>query len=314
MELLFNNENKGQVEIKKTLGFLNAGFTYENIEPDLYLWTPDLVDIIGQETYDRIVTFYKAASNPTGTAQEIATNRAILKYAQLYVLSMGYLAYSSDNDLIHGNDGRSSRSEEDQEKPFEWQINKSNSSIKKRAYRALDLLILELDGSNWTEWTESDQYSKSKNVFLKNTKEFHAVFPINKSGQLYYRLVPFMDDIENDEIKPILGATVFGDLKSKSDPNEDEEKLILLIKKAVAYKSLGKALKAFPVEMFPEGMVHTENTRMKSEARAEVMQFMNKEGDDYMLKLEYEYAQQNQTFEDIPLTNGLNEDSKYVDL
>ncbi|UOY07712.1 hypothetical protein L0P88_03975 [Muricauda sp. SCSIO 64092] len=314
MDLLFNHGNNGQDEIKATLGFLSADFTYKNLEPDIYLWTPDLIEVIGQSVYDRIVAFYNQGDNPSQTGVELATNQTILKFAQLYVLSMAYLAYAPDNDLIHGNDGRTMRSEEDQEKPYEWQINKSNSNIKKRAYKALDQLLLQLDAAGWSEWTESEQYTMAKSLYLKNTNQFDAVFVINKSGQLYYRLVPFMGDIEYDEVMPILGQEKFLDLRSKSNPTEEEKTLILLVKKAVAYKSLGKALKAFPVEMFPEGMVHTENTRMKSEARAEVMQFMNKEGSDYLIKLEYEFTKQSQTYEDIPLTNGLNEGSKFVDL
>lgn len=318
MDILFNREiedlKQGQIELKETLGFLSADFTYGNIEPDILLCTPDLVDFIGDGVYQKILQFYKGQTDPPPEDDALDKLERALKLCQLYILSMAYLDYASDNDLTHGNDGRSSRTEEDQEKPFEWQINKSNSSIKKRAYKALDQLMLLLDESEWTEWTGSGQYTAANSIFIKNTKEFDQVFPIHKSGQLYYRLVPFMTDFENDRVMPILGQTSFDSLKGAATPTPEEMELIRLIRKAVAHLSLGKALKAFPVEMFPDGIVHTEKSRAMSEARAEVMQFFDKEGENYLLKLEHEHAQQNQTFDNIELTPGLNDGEKYVSL
>ncbi|NYJ27510.1 DUF6712 family protein [Allomuricauda sp. ARW1Y1] len=318
MKLLFNrevnSEKQGQKEIKETLGFLSADMSFTNLESDIILCTPDLIDLIGTEVYDKMADFYNGEDNPPTENAEVERHNKAVKYAQIYILSMAYLDYASDNDLNHGNDGRTVRTEEDQDKPFEWQVNKSNSSIKKRGYKALDQLMLLLDSSGWTEWTGSDQYKQANSIFIKNTKEFDTVFPINKSGQLYYRLVPFMADIESDKVSPILGKDVFESLKTEESPDAGQKELQRLVKKAVAHLSLGKALKAFPVEMFPDGIVYSENTRMKSEARAEVMQFMNKEGNDYLIKLEHVFSQQNQTFEQINLTQGLSEGSKHVSL
>lgn len=314
MELLFNYNDAGKSEIKQTLGFLDGNFSYQNLESDLKLQTPYLIDFIGTEVYGKLVTEYKNNTTPTPSAEEASKLKTAIGFAQIYLLSMAYLAYASDNDLIHGNDGRSQRSEEDQSAPYQWQIDKSNSSIKKRAYRALDQLILVLDGSGWDEWTTSDQYKKSKSVIIPNTNAFDQVLPIHKSGQLYYRMVPFMADIEKYQVMPILGATDYQTLKNAANPTAEQIKLIDLARKAVAFLTMGKAFKAFPVEMLPDGLNHVENTRMKSEARAEVMQFYNQEGKNYLIKLENEYTHQNQAFEQLNLTHGLQEGAKHVNL
>jgi len=44
------------------------------------------------------------------------------------------------------------------------------------------------------------------------------------------------------------------------------------------------------------------------------MEFLNAEGEKYLKKLEYEFSQQNLTFEEIKTTNGLEEGKKYVNL
>lgn len=307
MKLLFNKDDAGKTEIKNILGFLEGGFNYENLEPDIILTTPYLIDLVSQAVYDKVETHYDSGNEDENL--DLA-----LKYMQLYILSMAYLDYAPDNDLNHGVSGRSFRSEDNEKIPWEWQIEKSNSSIKKRAYKALDQLFALLDKLAWAEWTASDPYKASKALFIQNTAAFDAVYPINKSGQLYYRLVPFMKDFEVDKVAPILTNTVTDTLRNKTTPSATEKELINLIRKAVAYLSLGKAYKVFPIEMMPESILYNEDTKMKSEARAEVMQFLTNEGEKYLLKLEYEYSRQNATYEAIDPLQGLQAGTKHVSL
>lgn len=307
MKLLFNNNNEGQSEIKATLGFLDGNFTYANIEPDIKLNTPFLIDLISQAVYDKLEAQYSGAGTDETIAQAIT-------YCQIYILSMAYLDFASNNDLSHTNSGRSFRNEENEKLPWEWQLLKDEASMARRAYKALDLLFILLDGSSWAEWTSSEAYKKANALFIKNTNAFDDAFPINKSGQLYYRLVPFMADFEDNDIIPIITQPKADELKAAATPNANQKKLLVLIQKALAYLALGKALKAFPVEMIPSGIIYNENTRMKSEARAEVMQFFNNEGKNYLTRLEHEYQSQNATFETLKTTNGLEEGKKYVNL
>ncbi|MEX0275707.1 MAG: DUF6712 family protein [Flavobacteriaceae bacterium] len=317
MNLLFNElingARKGSTEIKATLGFLDGGFNYDNLEPDIKLNTPYLIDLIGKEVYNKVVAYYKDPESISDPDESSKLSNALV-FMRLYVLSMAYLDYAPDNDLNHGNSGRTFRSENNEKIPWDWQVAASNSSIKRRAYKALDQLILLLDGSGWSEWTNSEQFKKSKSVLITNTNDFDAIFPINKSGQLYYRLVPFMVDFEEGHLVPILTSEYYGPLKSKSDPTDEEKSILQLAKKAIAYLSLGKALKAFPVEMFPDGMAHREKARDQSMARAEVMQFLNTEGQRYLQRLQHEVDTQRQTYNPIDPMTGLDPNSKHVSL
>ena len=313
MKLLFNKGNAGKTELKAILGFLDGDFNYTNIEPDIKMNTPYLVDLVGQAVYDKITGYYEDNAF-VEEAPEVAKHKEALSYMQIYIASMAYLDYSPNNDLVHTNAGRTFRSEENEKIPWEWQINADNSAIKKRAYKALDLLFLMLDSSGWEEWTTSDAYKKASSLFLKNTKQFDTVFPINKSGQLYYRLVPFMDDFETYQVQPVLNVDKITELKTVADPDASQKVLINLIQKALAYLSLGRAYKLFPVEMFPAGLVYNEDGAKRSESRAEVMQFLNTEGEKYLQKLEYEYARQNETFTERNTMPGLEADTKYVNL
>lgn len=312
MQLLFNENNDGQTEIKAVLGFLDGGFTYANLETDIKLNTPYLIDMVGSDVYNTIAGYYVTPGSP-GTPLEEQLELA-LHYSRTYILSLAYLDFAPDNDLKHSNSGRTFSSTENEKIPWEWQVDKSDSSIRRRAYRALDQLMALLDESEWPEWTGSDQYKRANRIFIKNTLAFDKVFPIQRSGQLYYRLVPFMEDFENDKVRPILTPTVFDDLKAADAPTDDQKKLLEFILKAVAYLALGKGLKAFPVEMMPDGLRFQEDTKSKSEVRAETMQFLNSEGEKYLRRLEFELEQQNLTFEQIHPVQGLDEDEKFVSL
>ena len=307
MDLLFNNINDGQNELKKTLGFLDGDFSYVNLEPDIKINTAYLIDFIGQSVYDKLVEDYKDSSKDPLSVSAI-------DFSRLYLASMAYLDYAPNNDLTHGNSGRSFRNEDNEKLPWEWQIDKDNAAISERAYKALDQLFAILDKSEWTEWTESEAYKTANKLFIKSAIQFDKAFSINKSSQLYYRLVPFMEDIETDEILPILSESVVMELKSTEEPSDSQKRLLNQARNALAYLSLAKGLKSFPVEMFPRTLVYAENTRMKSQARAEVMLFMENEGRKHLQKLENEYGKQTETFTELKTTNGLEEGKKYVNL
>lgn len=312
MKLLFNKGDQGNTEIKSILGFVDAGFSYKNIEPDVKLQTPYLIELIGQELYDKIEAFY--ADNNSVPEGERPDHQTVLDYMQLYIMCMAYLDFAPNNDLSHTTSGRSFRNEDNEKIPWQWQLEEDNKAIAKRGYRALDHLFTKLDKLQWTEWTSSDAYKKANQLFVKTTLEFDNIFPIDKSGQLYYRLVPFMQDIEKDYIIPILTEATATTLKEASDPSDAQKELIRLSRNIAVYKSLAKGFKSFPVEMMPKGLTYHENTAMKSKARAEVMLGLKNEADRYLQMLEHEYQTQNQSFETLNTTNGLSDGKKYVSL
>ncbi|GAK96815.1 hypothetical protein JCM19294_1124 [Nonlabens tegetincola] len=99
MKLLFNRNGEGSAEMKQLLGWLNTTLRYKNIESDIDLETPRLIEFISQPVYDHIYNLYKTNSN-----EEV--DKDLIKYAQLYISCMAYLSYASNNDLSHGSTGR----------------------------------------------------------------------------------------------------------------------------------------------------------------------------------------------------------------
>ncbi|MFC0605892.1 DUF6712 family protein [Winogradskyella pulchriflava] len=311
MKLLFNYNDQGQTELKTTLGFLNADFNYDNLQPDIKLNTPYLIDLISQEVYDKMVNYYQPES---GTPTPNEDLDLAIEYSRLYIASMAYLDYAPNNDMSHSNSGRSFRNEENEKIPWQWQIDSDNAAIAERAYKALDRLFALLDQTEWTEWTNSEAYKAANKLFIKDAITFDKSFSINRSAQLFYRLVPFMEDIETEYINPIITDDLADTLRAVEEPDADQKKLLTLIKSAIAYFSLSKALQSFPVQMFPQTLRYAYTEQNKLEEKDKTVMVMEAEGKKYVLKLENEYGRQTETFTTLKTTNGLTEGKKYVNL
>lgn len=312
MKLLFNKASQGQSEVKALLGFFDADIKYKNLETDVELNTPYLVQFIGQEMYDKLEEFYNSDQTEIGAD----ALKAMLKSAQLYILLMAYLEFASNGDIIHGNSGRKIHFATDQKTPWDWQIKADNGALERRAYKALDRLIDLLNTSTFAEWKDSDQYKLSKSLFVSTTNEFHKIYPINFSGQLYYRLVPFMDDIEKESILSILGADKFNELKTAIDiaPNSEDAQLLQYAKKITTYLAMDQAIKMFPEEMLNDKVDYKISEKERENSRQYKCQFIQTQVKNFERELEKILAVQNAEEYSIDQLHGIKKENKHVNL
>ena len=317
MKLLFSATS----ELKKSLGFLDADLSFDNFQTDIEHATLDLINLIGQAAYDAIEAYYDDVPGytPGGgdpTAEEMAD---LLKNAQDPVAMFANLAIEANTDVSHTNAGRTIKVGSDEKQPWEWQINRDNSAQYRRAFKALDVLINELDTLAYTSWIQSDEYKASKQYFVYTTRQFNKIYGINNSRSLYLRLQPFMEDAEEEHIEPKIGITKYAELKENilddSVPTADAL-LLKRIQKAVAFFALADAFKTLPVEMFPEGLItYREKGRMASQARTETMLFFHDKAKYHLSRLEKLVDEIEAVNTDVidPIT-GIDDGEKFVNL
>lgn len=322
MKLLFNKNDNGQEEITNLLGFLSSDFKYDRLQTDIELNTPDLIDLISLEVYEKIVAFYESTSSTDKTDRLFR----VLKLSQTYICIRAYYDFAANNDLMHTTAGRKMDKATDESTPWDWQIQADNAALMKRAYKTLDQLILELDKSKLSEWLNSENYKASKSLFIWKTSILNKRYPINNSAQLYFRLVPFMEDFELTEISSRISPELYVRLKESIQPPDDfkkltikEQQILKYIEFSIAYLSLGKGYKVFPIEMFPDKINYKENTKMKAQSRAEVMDFLNDEAKKYLLKIEEAVSNSIDKIETLDVDSfnlipGLDDNTKHVDL
>lgn len=324
MELLFNKNENGQEEITEMLGFLSADFKFDRMQTDIELNTPELIYFISETVYLKISEFYKEESPDAALTKQLSN---VLKKAQLFIAIMAYHDYSGNNDLMHTTAGRKMNNAPDEKTPWDWQITADNAALKKKAYKALDQLIIALDKSKLTEWLESEPYKKSKALFVHKTSIFNSRYSINNSEQLYFRLVPFMKDIEIVEICSRVDNDLYLRLKNSIKPlnnfaplNVKEQSLKIAIETAIVYLTLKKAYKMFPVEMFANKINYKDSAKAQAIARAAVIQSFEEEARIQLKNIEIlvkEIANSKIILiktTPLNLTPGLETGSKHVDL
>lgn len=316
MELIFNKADKGQEEIKKLMGFINADLSFKNMLTDISLHIPKLIQIIGLPMYEKLLKFYNDQLEPAPTDEQKKSLELILKRGQLYVLLLAYKAYAPNADLIHGNNGRKAHFAEGERAAWDWQIAADNGALLKRAYKALDELILTLDASGFNEWTDSDQYKTAAGLFIYNTEQLHKVYPIDYSGQLYHQLIPFMEDVELENILAILGAEKFQELKGvlRTDQEPGQKKLINYSKKVIAYRILAKASQLLPEEMLNFPINYKVSETEREEIRKQRSREFEGEALYFESLLEREKRIQAGAADTRDLTHGIKAGQKHVNL
>ncbi len=259
MKLLFDTQTTaGSTELKELLGFIDADLKLKNLIPDINTATNDIVDIIGLELYTAIYDIYK-----TTAAASLTDFQKQLIYATRYPIAVNaYMLHAPSNDIAHTNNGRKMRQDENEKQAFEWMLDRDDRSLEKRYYRAIDDLIVFLDGMTDSAlkniWVSSDAYKSINKTFIKSTVQFDIFFPI-KSRLLLIKLAPAIALCEQYEIKPRIGTEKFSTLKTAFTANTvtdaQDLELIRLIQQASAYYSLAWAMPRLSVNLFPQGVL-----------------------------------------------------------
>ncbi len=244
MELLFKDAT-GNVELKSLLGFLDLDLKFANIKAKIITATNDVINIVGQEMYDKAVVEYKKADDATDKNNDIIFN------FQYPIAIQAYRKFAPHNDLSHTNKGRVNRIEDKEKTPFEWMIEKDNQALERSYYEALDDLIRYLE-KNITAWKETDSFKKTHELFITTAAEFDDIFPIGNSRLLLLKLAPGLRKAEDEQIKSRIGTELFAALKADASSNIT---LVKKIKEGIVYQAMAWGLRRLNVQMFPEGVL-----------------------------------------------------------
>jgi hypothetical protein len=263
MNILFKKTTAGSSELKELMGFIDADLKIQNLIPDLNTATNDIIDLIGDDVYKKAVELY----NEGVTADE---NKNFI-YAVRYPIAVNaYRLFAESNDLSHTNNGRKMRQDDNEKQAFEWMIERDNTALEKRYYRALDDLIKFLDRSKvetetettlYTIWTKSEAFKATHNLFIRTVAEFDRFFTI-KSRLLLIKMAPAICECEEYNIKPRVGVAKLTALKQALKENTNitdanDLALIRLIQKASVSYALAWSMHRLSVQLYPEGIMQT---------------------------------------------------------
>jgi len=169
-----------------------------------------------------------------------------------YVIALrAYGYYAPKNDLSHTEDGRKMRAQENEKNPFQHMIVDNDEALEKAYYRALNDLMELMEKDEISQWIESEEYQKRKQLIVRKLKDFDDYFPIS-SLLLFHNLVPGLLKCQRKEIVPRITDAKFSALL---DGTLEDTKLKELIKEACIYYALADRMPKLAVTMMPDHIV-----------------------------------------------------------
>lgn len=283
--MLFNKNNQGTDELKNHLGFLFKSNRFNNIETDIMLAEESIIEYIGQPVYDLAQTHYSSADyekEEPSEAEARLTN--LVHHIQLPVALFAYFSYAPHSDISHEDSGRKVQIDPEREKlPWEWMIEKDNKAVLNKAHKTTDRLIafLEKEEENISQWKESDAQKAARRLFVKNALTFDKIFPIERSRRFFIKIIPFIDEVERDQIKPVLTPDVFDDIKTAIKAGltyNDDEDILGLIQVPTVLLAMSIAINRLSIDIMPNGIFQNYvSDRLTQKAKAIAPSALRKE-------------------------------------
>ena len=251
MKILFRDIE----EFRACVPWLYKTAEFERFVLDIELATEDLIEVIGERVYDRVVKAYEE-----GTGEEL------VRCCQLPVALSAYLSYCANGDVSHEESGRKVKIDKDSESlPWQWMIDQDNAAIRAKVGKAVDRLIGFLDKhvDEIEEWKESERRKGMNELFVRSAAEFDDIVPIDRSRGFFLRVLPYVRGVDRDMVKYV-GKERFGALKEamrEGTLDDEQGRIVELCREVVPHLVMAKAVRRLSVQVLPDSVV----TRFDSE-------------------------------------------------
>lgn len=278
--MIFNKSSNGSAELKSLIGFIYASISYDNLLTYLNFAKRDLVRIIGKNIYKMALDFYNSEDYEAETPTDIQIRKTeLVKRIQLPVALLAYRRYAPGSDLAHNDSGRQITVTDEIKPAFEWMIERDNKNITSLANEAIDYLLEYLDeqlipyslppaglgletepavNDIGTLWGGTEEYSRTKDLFINTAFDFDRIFPINGSRQLFMTLAPFIREKELSHLVPVITRTRYDAIIEKikdGDLVAQDKDIIRLAQPPLALLSMSTALMRLSMEVLPDSVV-----------------------------------------------------------
>ena len=228
-------------EIKKWIS-VTTNFDAENLDPPSLAVKKFIVDILGDDEFNLLVTNYD--SNALTAEQE-----ALLPYVQNAYVNLAMHHYIGNGGQLEiSNAGVNINVTVDKKTAWEWQIKEHKAGLKTTGFNAIEELLYFLWSSpagTYLLWRASAQKNKHLNLFCNSAKQFSEAYNIKENYALFRELKDTIAFVEMQYIVPVIQTAVANDLHNKIknfSTSAIEDKLIEKITAALANKTIVHAI------------------------------------------------------------------------
>lgn len=314
--MIFNKNNAGSAELQKLVGTYFRSNDFSVIESEIKSAGLTIRNLIGPQIFDRAESYY---NSPLSNTQTDSKDIQLVKLVQAPVAQLAMVRFYQQNILSHEDGGRKVIINEGSEKmPWQWQFDRDDEALLDKYYRTLDELFIFLDEAEIEEWEEAPLKKKLATCFIKNIDTFQAVFPLEDSSRMFYTLVPFMQEVQDRIIRPIVGDVAFETMKSGDIPNELTEQFEAA-KLCIPLYAIITAVKRMSIKVLPTMIVRRFSTSfqggrgasMDDNATRTLLYNLEHEAIDARTELQKSVTSRRQPQQEVDLIPNNRPDKKY---
>ncbi len=323
--MLFNKDGTGAKEAKLLIGFIYLSINFENLITYIHIAERKLKSIIGKQVYTLAHNHYHSSNYNAGEQTDIQfiLLDELVRCIQLPIILDAYRRYAPGADLAHSEAGRTITVTDDKKPAFEWMIERDNKNLLDLTFETTETLLdflweqlqylsvsevnnviaLEIETEEvkteneiYRIWRNSAACLESKTLLINTSHEFNSIFPIKNSRQMFIALMPFIKEVENRFILPLVKAEMMACIKNElllPEMSRQNRIVLELSKVPVGLITMSIALKRLSVEVLPDSVVHgysDKNTFVKIPAaasdRVSLSALLERDGRRELLRLE----------------------------
>jgi len=271
-------------EIKQFLA-VGAGTDLNRLKPHIKnAETSYLRPLLGTELFKELQDFY---DNPPANPLE-GGNILLKELLSLVQRTLIHLTYWSGFQVLNAtiSDGGFKRTENEKVKSlFKYQEVELKEYFKTTGFNGLDEILFYLETEikksegetvNFKSFADSDAWTILKSSFIPDTNTFNAIVFINHSRLTFLRLKSPMQLVEDLDIKPLLGESIFNEIKLemvKNAPSAKVKSILPYIQKASAYLATALLMEESGADITEKGLyfesTSSENNLMTNQQPAE---------------------------------------------
>ncbi|MGB4776419.1 MAG: DUF6712 family protein [Daejeonella sp.] len=228
----------------------NTSFSWELIKPFiLQAENTYVLPLLGATFYADL----SAIGAPTGKALELITR---LEHA---ISNIAFWMYLPVGNVQISDSGVQIITTGDRKTAFEWQLNQVMASVSNLGMNGLDSTIdyLETNAADFNTYKTSDTRTANTTYFINNAPQFDDCYHINRSRLTFACFWPIIKQVEDEQITAAMGGeyTALKTRLASTDPvSAADKKLLKVVRNAIAYATIAKALPQLAVEISPLGL------------------------------------------------------------
>lgn len=272
-------------ELKNHL-VVGAGTDFNRLRPHIAnAETAYIRPLLGSSLFDELQDYYtdrpEAVENGNPSPELIEAMEELLLKVQKSLIHLAYwMGFQVLNSTI--SDSGFKRTENDKQKSlFKYQEDELKEMFKTAGFNAMDEILefIEANIEHFNEFKLSANWTILKSSFIPDTKTFNSIISsINGSRLIFLRLKSFAMLVEDLDIRPTLGDTIFEEIKTEMQKDTPAEKVITImpyIRKAVAFLATAMLMEETGADLTDKGLYFEStsagfnNDRNKQPASAE---------------------------------------------